>query len=65
MEQIRSISSNLVDVARGTIFPAVIEIENGIITAIQRKEEKERHFLIPGFVDAHVHIESSMLPPSF
>lgn len=58
------ISGNLVDIIQETIYAATIEVENGIISAIHRKEGKEANFLLPGFVDAHVHIESSMLPPS-
>ncbi|MGH8048463.1 MAG: adenine deaminase, partial [Chthoniobacterales bacterium] len=34
------------------------------ISAIRRLESAPDRFLIPGFVDAHVHVESSMLPPT-
>ncbi len=64
MAQIKKVSGNLVDVINETIYPATIEIKEGKIVSIHRKEGVESHFLIPGFVDAHVHIESSMLPPS-
>lgn len=60
----KTISGNLVDIFQETIYPATIEICKGKIAAIHPKEGKEPHFIIPGFVDAHVHIESSMLPPS-
>lgn len=55
---------NLVDLISRTIFPAEIEIENGIISSIRRIDEKLSGYLLPGFIDSHVHIESSMLVPS-
>ncbi len=58
------ISGNLVDLLHETIYPATIEIEQGKIAAIHRTEKKESEYLLPGFVDGHIHIESSMLPPS-
>src|SRR5438552_4987871 len=58
------ISGQLVDVVKGTIEPSEIKVENGRIAAIQKSGKAERHYLIPGLVDAHVHIESSMLVPS-
>lgn len=64
MTKKEKISGNLVDLHSETIYPAEIEIENGRIAAIHRKEGKEQGYLLPGFVDAHIHIESSMLPPS-
>lgn len=60
----KKISGNLVDIVQETIYPATIEICRGVITSIHRKEQKEKNFILPGFVDAHIHIESSMLPPS-
>lgn len=57
------IKSNLVDVKSREIFPAEIEIQAGKITAINRIEEACENYIMPGFVDAHVHIESSMLSP--
>ncbi len=64
MTQSKKISGNLVDIIHESIYPATIEIVDGRIVSIHRKEGVENHFLIPGFVDAHIHIESSMLPPS-
>lgn len=45
-------------------FPAEILIENGRIISINPLEAAPPVWILPGFVDAHVHIESSMLPPS-
>ncbi|MCC5831685.1 MAG: adenine deaminase [Chlamydiales bacterium] len=64
MGESKKISGNLVDIIHETIYPATIEIKEGKIFSIHRKEGVEGRFLIPGFVDSHVHIESSMLPPS-
>lgn len=48
------------------IYPAVITAENGRISSIQEIGEVPEHagYILPGFIDAHVHIESSMLPPA-
>ena len=50
----------------GKIFSAEIIIENGYIKNISPTDKKinSEGYLMPGFVDAHIHIESSMLPPS-
>lgn len=59
------ISGNIVDVIHKKIFPGKIEIENGIIKNIEPLEQPDsENFILPGFIDAHVHIESSMLVPS-
>lgn len=59
------VSGNIVNVVLKQIFPGEITIENGIIKKIRRLEGmKFQHYILPGFVDAHVHIESSMLVPS-
>ncbi|WP_160714307.1 adenine deaminase [Chitinophaga solisilvae] len=58
------ISGNLVDVLQQEIYPATLHIENGRIISIERNNNVYTQFLLPGFTDAHVHIESSMLIPS-
>lgn len=60
------IQSNLVDLQQRSIYPVEIHLESGRINLIRRIAEAPEGagFLLPGFVDAHVHIESSMLPPS-
>jgi len=59
-----TVTANLVDLFNHTIYPARIEIQDGRISAIHRIAEKQNHFILPGFIDAHIHIESSILPPS-
>lgn len=58
------LSGNLVDILQQEIYPATIDVENGRIRRITRNGNKYPHYLLPGFTDAHVHIESSMLIPS-
>jgi adenine deaminase len=61
------IKGNLVDAWRKEVYPAEISVEYGIIAAISRLGNEpvaDLPFLMPGFVDSHVHIESSMLIPS-
>lgn len=58
------ISGNIVDIFNQRIFPGEIIIENGRIKEIRQTDTAEQGYLMPGFVDAHVHVESSMLIPS-
>lgn len=58
------IKSNLIDLHNKTIYPADVAVSNGKITRITRLAEKQPTFILPGFIDAHVHVESSMLVPS-
>jgi len=54
-----------VDLRRRRIFPGVIEWAGGRIRRIREdRTVRAKHFIAPGFVDAHIHIESSMLPPA-
>jgi len=58
------ISGNIVDVLNREITPGTLTIAGGKIAGIRRDREKYGTFIVPGLVDAHVHVESSMLPPS-
>lgn len=57
------LKANLVDIHNNKTYPASIKVLDGIITQIQRINEKVDNYILPGFVDAHVHIESSMVTP--
>ncbi len=59
-----TIKANLVDVVLRRVFPAQILISGGRVERIVEIDESLDFFIMPGFVDAHVHIESSMLVPS-
>jgi adenine deaminase len=61
----RSISGRVVDLFTREIFTGTVEWEDGKITAVRRDAAvKEKRLILPGLVDAHIHIESSLLPPS-
>jgi adenine deaminase len=57
----------IIDIPNQRIFPGVIEIADGKIVAVREDQAvTDPGYLCPGFIDAHVHIESSMLtPPEF
>ena len=67
-----SITGNLVDVHQKKIYPAEVIVENGRIKSIKEihnsppdsYRDTTHTYILPGFIDAHVHIESSMLVPS-
>lgn len=59
-----SLKGNLVDIPGHRMYPAEVVIEGGRIACITELNEPVQGFILPGFVDAHVHVESSMLIPS-
>ena len=61
------VTGQFADIFNRRIYPASIAFENGKIVAVTELPEGTAvpgHFIIPGFTDAHVHIESSMLVPA-
>lgn len=58
------ISGQFVDIFNRRIYPADIQIDNGRIAAVIEVAAAPDRYIMPGFVDAHIHIESSMLAPS-
>ncbi|WP_070138604.1 adenine deaminase [Crocinitomix algicola] len=59
-----TVKGNIVDIENQQIYKGEVLIENGKIKAINRVEHSEENYILPGFIDAHIHIESSMLVPS-
>ena len=60
-----SISGNIVDLVARKIFSGTVLVRNGLIVSVTPTQEiSSQHYILPGFIDAHVHIESSMLVPS-
>ncbi|MBC7828022.1 MAG: adenine deaminase [Chitinophagaceae bacterium] len=62
-----TISGLLTDVFNQQIYPAQIHIREQKIVSIQQIDQSlliSKNYIIPGFIDSHVHIESSMLIPS-
>jgi len=59
----KKIETNLIDIHQRKIYPAAIHIESGFIKSIERIKESQKTYICPGLIDAHIHIESSMLVP--
>lgn len=65
MEQPYTVTGQIIDLADRRIFPGEVTVEDGKIkTIVEIKREIENRYILPGFIDAHVHIESSMLVPA-
>src|SRR5437763_14998628 len=67
MKKTFTIQGKLVDVHQQRIYPAQLTIEDERIkeiTPINPSTDQQLDYILPGFIDAHVHIESSMLIPS-
>ena len=58
------IKGQIVDIYNKTIYKGELVVEGGKIKAIIKKDHQVTDFIMPGFIDAHIHIESSMLVPS-
>jgi adenine deaminase len=64
MHAVFSLSGKIVDVVNERIFEGTIEIDNGKIKSIMEGIVNSNQYILPGLIDAHIHIESSMLVPS-
>jgi adenine deaminase len=62
-----SVKGHIVDVMRHEIFDGELVIKDGRIAEVKRctlpEREKPWPYVMPGFIDSHVHIESSMMVP--
>ena len=58
------ISGNIVDIVNSKIYPGTLKISRGKIINIEKENKRYNYYIVPGFVDSHLHIESSMLTPS-
>lgn len=59
-----AIEGNLVDLGKREIYPARVHVANQKIARIEKLSQAQPGYILPGFIDAHVHVESSMLIPS-
>ncbi|MBP6758132.1 MAG: adenine deaminase, partial [Flavobacterium sp.] len=58
------IQGQIVDIENRRIYAGEMTIENGKISSIIEKNHDIQQYIMPGFIDSHIHIESSMLVPS-
>ncbi len=63
MQNLKQVSGNIVDVVNRRIFPGTIILKDQRIESIEENTDTYSDFIMPGFIDAHIHIESSMLVP--
>jgi adenine deaminase len=54
----------VVDIRNRNIFPGVVTVIDGKISSIEPANHQEAQYILPGFIDAHIHIESSLLVPT-
>ena len=59
-----NIEGNIIDIVNKRIFPGRLTIKDGRIDSISEEAVNESQYILPGFIDSHIHIESSMLIPS-
>ncbi|MDH3392695.1 MAG: amidohydrolase family protein, partial [Desulfobulbaceae bacterium] len=58
------LQGNIVDLPQNRIYSGTITIEDGHIVKVCEEKVPCHHYILPGLVDSHLHIESSMLPPA-
>ena len=60
-----TIKGNIVDIIQRKIYSGIIEVAGKKIASVKPVHGSPAdNYILPGFIDAHVHIESSMLIPS-
>ncbi|AEL25747.1 adenine deaminase [Cyclobacterium marinum] len=58
------VQGKLVDIENREVYPVEIQVSEGKINRIDRIDSSPDQYILPGFIDAHVHIESSLLIPT-
>ncbi len=64
MNENEEFAGRIVDVREGRVFPGRFHVENGKVVGLREDPSANGPLFLPGLVDAHVHIESSLLAPS-
>ncbi len=60
-----TLSGNIVDIHTETFYKGTVHVENGYIKNIVKDNSVTKEtFILPGLIDSHIHVESSMLIPS-
>lgn len=63
--RVQSLAGNIVDLVGRRLFPGRVEWAEGrIVRVVATPGRRYTRQIAPGFVDAHIHIESSLLPPA-
>jgi adenine deaminase len=60
---IMKVEGMLIDLQEKSIYPARIQFKKGFIVGIEKVKSAAKNYIIPGLIDAHIHIESSMVTP--
>lgn len=58
------LKGKILDPLKRRIYNGIITVSDGLISSIEESGEEYKDYIVPGFIDSHVHIESSMLVPS-
>ncbi|MGB4654157.1 MAG: adenine deaminase [Bacteroidales bacterium] len=64
MKPLKTISGHIVDIENRNIYDGILHISGDRIEKITKSEDVSDQYILPGFIDSHIHIESSMLIPS-
>lgn len=59
-----AVTGQVVDVVNRRVFPGRVVVRDGRVAEVTEPADEPGGFLMPGFIDAHVHVESSMLVPT-
>jgi adenine deaminase len=65
MKQNYKINGKIVDVINQIIKGGTVFVQEGIIQKIEYNDQIEGPYILPGFIDSHIHIESSMVTPQY
>ncbi|HOP08638.1 MAG TPA: adenine deaminase [Candidatus Methanofastidiosa archaeon] len=57
------LEGNIIDAGSGDVFPGTVEFGERIVGITENSNSYDR-FICPGYIDPHIHIESTMMPPS-
>jgi adenine deaminase len=57
------VTGQVIDILNRKIFPGRVVIAEGKVVAVENHPDASKNYILPGFIDAHIHIESSMLTP--
>ena len=59
-----TIQGRIVDLHQGEIFSGTVTVAHNKIQSIKKEVVASEKYILPGLIDAHIHIESSMLTPA-